>query len=277
MCFVAVPTPLVPWVGIAPPIHKLRREETRRGGTADHRERTRPAAGFRRRLGKRRRNAVRRSVLRRSTLGARPDEAWLELAQKDRILREWLRELSGHASAARRPLREATESVGAAINQAVAAHYRLTGGSSPVATRQMPVAARRAAMVAKAPRPVYKPVHITLRSMPLLPYSTSGLWRVNGRSRESVTRATVGADAERQRPAKADAALPLGRVRRQRGSGRAARGDDDRLARLALARPAAGRDIGRTRAGAARAAADGRVLRGVRVARRSGRRRRALR
>src|SRR5689334_14780843 len=112
MCFVAAPTPLVPWVGIAPPIHNLRREETRRGGTADHRERIGAAAGCLRRLGKSRRNAARRSVLRRGALGARPDEAWLELAQKDRILREWLRELSAQASAARRLLREATEPVG---------------------------------------------------------------------------------------------------------------------------------------------------------------------
>jgi len=43
--------------------------------------------------------------------------------------------------------------------------HRLVGGFSPVATRQMPEAARRAIIVAAAPIAPYKPIQSALRSM----------------------------------------------------------------------------------------------------------------
>jgi len=97
-------------------------------------------------------------------LDARLDQARLQLAEKHGVLGKRPRHLSRDASAACGAFRKASETFGAAIDERIALHYFLVGGSSPVATRQMPEAARRATIVAAAPRPAYNPLHSTLRS-----------------------------------------------------------------------------------------------------------------
>src|SRR3954464_2554073 len=167
MCFVAPPRPLDPGVGMTSPIDNLCQSETCSCRAADDGERIPPsprAAVLL--LGRQRRHGVvRRPARRRCALCARSDQARLQLAQEDRVLCQRLRQLASDAAATCGTLRQVAKAVGRAIDERVASQNFLAGGSSPVATRQMPEAARRAAIVAAAPRPAYNPVHITLRSI----------------------------------------------------------------------------------------------------------------
>jgi len=96
----------------------------------------------------------RRRLRRRVALGARLDEARLQLAQEVRVVPQFLRELLADAVAASgRAIGKLLQAVGAALDQHVALVHRFTGGASPVATRQIPDAARRATIVAPAARP----------------------------------------------------------------------------------------------------------------------------
>ena len=89
-------------------------------------------------------------VLRQLTLGALHHQRRLQLAQKGRVLGELRGDLRRHAAFGGGLVRQLLELVGSRLDGTVALH-RFAGGFSPVATRQMPEAARRAAMVAAAP------------------------------------------------------------------------------------------------------------------------------
>src|SRR3954449_13141847 len=168
MCFVAPPRPLDPWMGMTSPIDDLRQDETRSRGAADDGERIRTSARAAVLLllsRQRRHDVVRRAARGRCAFRARPDQARLQLPHEHRVLGQRPGQLPSDAAATCGALRQAAEAVGGAIDERVASQNFLTGGSSPVATRQMPEAARRAAIVAAAPRPAYNPLHITLRSI----------------------------------------------------------------------------------------------------------------
>jgi hypothetical protein len=74
------------------------------------------------------------------------DQRGLQLAQKCRVIRELACELALEAAAARESLRGCLGLVGEGVERA----HRLAGGSSPVATRQIEEAARRAPIAAAA-------------------------------------------------------------------------------------------------------------------------------
>lgn len=85
----------------------------------------------------------------------------------------------------------------AALDKDVSLRHFFTGGSSPVAARQIPEAARRAAIVAPAARPAYKPVQSSFRSIPgSLPDDDSA--KPEGYC-NAVERETPRPKAERQR------------------------------------------------------------------------------
>jgi hypothetical protein len=161
------------------PIDNFRNEQTCGGCSADHGEWIRtPARGGLRLLRRQgRHDIVRRAVRRRRAFRARLDEARLQLPHEHRVLCERACQLPREASAPRGTLGQTAKAVRRAIDERVAFQNFLAGGSSPVATRQIPEAARRAAIVAAAPKPAYNPVHITLRSMhsSLLDFATLGV------------------------------------------------------------------------------------------------------
>ena len=85
-------------------------------------------------------------------LRARGHQAGLELTQEGGVVGELVGQLRLHASLGGRALGELLELVGAAVDQLVGlGRHFLIGGCSPVATRQIREAARREAIVARAP------------------------------------------------------------------------------------------------------------------------------
>jgi hypothetical protein len=94
-----------------------------------------------------------REVGRRFALHARHHKAWLHAAQEGRILGERFRQLGHETARGSRPVREALQLLRAALHERIASGHFLTGGCSPVATRQIRDASVRAPMVAAAPSP----------------------------------------------------------------------------------------------------------------------------
>src|SRR4051794_29204290 len=140
------PVPLVAWVRIAPPVDDPGGEDADRERGRRGQEGVRPAAPL---LG-----PVRRGRL-DSTIAAHPleYEAWLRLAQERRVVAELVHELGLDAARRLGAVRQLLEAVGPAVDECVAGRHRLAGGSSPVATRQIPEAARRATIVETAALP----------------------------------------------------------------------------------------------------------------------------
>jgi hypothetical protein len=89
-------------------------------------------------------------VRRRLALCAGGDEARLQLAQECRVVGQLLRELRFDAAFRRCAIGHLLQAVRGPIHELVALAHFLTGGSSPVATRQILEAAFLAAMVAAA-------------------------------------------------------------------------------------------------------------------------------
>src|SRR5439155_26470801 len=95
------------------------------------------------------------------------DQARLQLAEEGGVGGQLLREpFADPVAAAGRTARELLQARGSALDEEIALSHRLVGGASPVAIRQIVEAARRAAIVAPAPRPAYRPVQSSFRSMP---------------------------------------------------------------------------------------------------------------
>src|SRR5689334_14302037 len=144
----------VAWVCIVSPVDEPCEDDAGCEGDADDQERVRPAAPaglLRFASGGIDGSVGRRLVLRRPALRARLDQARLELAQERGVVGQSLRELGGHASFGGGLVCHALEVVRRAVDGLVALRgHRLTGGSSPVATRQIAVAVLRAASVAAA-------------------------------------------------------------------------------------------------------------------------------
>jgi len=93
-------------------------------------------------------------VRRRLAASAGSDQARLQLAQENRIRAELLRQPFADAVAAGgQSIGQLLQAVRAALDEQVAFRHFLTGGVSPVATRQILEAARLAAIVAPAERP----------------------------------------------------------------------------------------------------------------------------
>ena len=96
---------------------------------------------------------VRRLARRPVVLRAGLDQARLQLAQKGRVVAQLLRKPFADAvPAGRGSVGQLQQTCRSALDELVAVHF-FTGGDSPVATRQIPEAARRAAIVAPAASP----------------------------------------------------------------------------------------------------------------------------
>src|SRR5262245_8743324 len=89
-------------------------------------------------------------VLGRRALRAGRDQARLQLAQERGVVGELLGELPLDAAFGRCLIRHLLQAVRRLVDELVALAHFLTGGSSPVATRQIPEAAFLAAIVAAA-------------------------------------------------------------------------------------------------------------------------------
>src|SRR5205085_460962 len=127
-------------MGMASPVDPFREEDARCERRAEHDE---GARATRREPGR-----FRLLVLRHFAACALRDQARLELADEDGVLRELVRELPFQAARAGQPVRCGPRLVGDGVERA---HF-LVGGCSPVATRQTEAAARRAPIVAAAPK-----------------------------------------------------------------------------------------------------------------------------
>src|SRR5262245_31237247 len=99
------------------------------------------------------RRLTRRLVRRPVVLRAGLDQARLQLAQERRVVSQLLRQPFADAvPAGGGTVGQLQQARRAALDELVAVHF-FTGGDSPVATRQIPEAARRAAIVAPAASP----------------------------------------------------------------------------------------------------------------------------
>src|SRR5436190_3160286 len=160
-CLTAAPTPCesVSWVGMASPVDPFRQHDPCDERDADDEERVRPAAGLLLRLPALAKLRARRGqwrlprllVRRRLALGARLDQARLQLADEVGVLGERLCELRLDAALAGHLIRELLQLVCRALDFLIAGRHFFVGGSSPVSVRQMPEAARRETIVARAP------------------------------------------------------------------------------------------------------------------------------
>jgi hypothetical protein len=103
-------------------------------------------------LGPGRSDVTRRGLLvrRRVALRAGGDEAWLQLAEERCVVGQLLRELPFDTAFRPCPIGHFLEAVRGPVDELIALAHFMTGGSSPVATRQMLEAAFLAAMVAAA-------------------------------------------------------------------------------------------------------------------------------
>jgi hypothetical protein len=153
---------------MSPPVQELGEQDARRPRRNDDEQRMR-AAGILRALAelwaRRRDDSCARLLVGRSlSAGPGHHEARLQLAQEGRVLRERRRELRTQAARGRRAMGKNLKAIGASLDDCVCPCHFFAGGASPVATRQIFDATRRAAIVAAAPRLAYKPVHSALRS-----------------------------------------------------------------------------------------------------------------
>src|SRR3954469_1286999 len=149
-------------VAMAPPIDDLRGEDADRECDADDDERAWPAGaallrgrlhlcrtvGELRARGRLRRLA-RRKVRRRLSFDALLDQGGLQLTEKDGVIRQLVGDLRLDSALAGEALGRRLGLVGKCVERA----HRFAGGASPVASRQIEVAARREATVAAAPAP----------------------------------------------------------------------------------------------------------------------------
>jgi hypothetical protein len=112
-------------------------------------------------------------VGRRVALHASLDQARLQLAQKGGVLGKRLSEFAHDDTTTSGGLGQRAQALRASFDYRIGfrrAHgYFFVGGSSPVVTRQILEAARRATIVAAAPTTAYRPLHITFRSILVLP------------------------------------------------------------------------------------------------------------
>jgi hypothetical protein len=155
-------------MGMTPPIDQFRERQPSGGCCADQRQRVPHVAGV---------SAPRRWCLNghwllaggRLAADALDDQRRLQLAQELCVLLERLCELPGKTPAVSGLLGQAVQPLGAALNRPICSsrhgHF-LVGGSSPVTVRQTREAVRRAAIVAAALNPAYRPVQSALRSIP---------------------------------------------------------------------------------------------------------------
>jgi hypothetical protein len=142
---------------MTPPVKRLREDDPRRECCADDEKRAGPSplslpplelglagsdCGSRARL----------QIGRRLALEPRLDEARLHPAQEYSVFGEWLGEPGRRPATRGGAVGELLQTIGPLLEDRVAGHF-FTGGSSPVATRQMREAAVRATMVASAARP----------------------------------------------------------------------------------------------------------------------------
>jgi hypothetical protein len=138
------------------PVDELGEHDPGGESDPDDEERVRPAAAGLRALAELRARrgdgAVRGSaVSRRLSLCSGEDEARLQLAQERGIVGQRLRELGGDASLGGSLVGDFLEPRCGSVDELVGLrHFFFTGGSSPVVTRQIFEAVRRAAMVAAA-------------------------------------------------------------------------------------------------------------------------------
>src|SRR5436190_4030995 len=136
------------------PVDDLREDNARGEGEADKEERAGPAAApgtLRLGAGRRDGAVARLLVLRCPPLRAGLDQARFELAQELGVVGQRLCELGGEASFAGSRVGHLLQLVGRAVDQLIRLRrHFLTGGSSPVATRQIVDAVLRAASVAAA-------------------------------------------------------------------------------------------------------------------------------
>src|SRR3954451_10009800 len=156
------PRPSPARMGMAPPVDDLGRDDAERERDADDDERTRAAGAalLLRRVHERRMlpdlragrcdrplagPLVRRCLAFESLL----DQGRLQLTEKYRVVGKLVGDLRLHAALASEALRRCLCLVGERVERA----HRFAGGSSPVARRQIEVAARREASVAAAPTP----------------------------------------------------------------------------------------------------------------------------
>src|SRR4051812_12640472 len=178
---------------MAPPIDPLGEQDTDRERRACDNEWIRTAAAP---LGRLRPRAELRTagraprlaglfVRRRFALGARLDQARLQLAQERGVVCELIGELRLDPARCSGLVGELVELVRALIHDLVRLRHFFVGGSSPVATRQIWEAARRAAIVATAARPAYNPVQSSFLSM----FNSSPL---SSRANLTGQRATAG-------------------------------------------------------------------------------------
>src|SRR5205814_10080729 len=170
-CLTAAPTPCesVSWVGMASPVDPFRQHDPSNERDADDEERIRPAAALlllfalaKLRARRRQWRLPRLLVRRRLALRARLDQARLQLADEVGVLRERLGELRLDAALAGHLIRELLQLVCRALDFLIAGRHFFVGGSSPVSGRQMPEAARRETIVARAPTAPYGAVQSSL-------------------------------------------------------------------------------------------------------------------
>jgi len=95
---------------------------------------------------------------------SRLDQARLEPAEEDGVLRERLRELAGKTTSSCGLGRQLFQARCAPVYDLIAPGHFFVGGSSPVPIRHTLEAARRAAIVAAAVNPAYRPDHSAFRS-----------------------------------------------------------------------------------------------------------------
>src|SRR5262245_42878981 len=139
---------------IVSPVDQLREDDAGREGDAEHEERAGTGAlarSLRLRTGRPDRAVARLLVRRRSSFRARLDQARLELAQEGGVVGQWLGELGGEPSFGGGCVGHLLQVVRCAVHELGGPRRHLrTGGSSPVATRQIFVAVLRAATLAAA-------------------------------------------------------------------------------------------------------------------------------
>src|SRR6478609_6284899 len=138
--------PLVPWVGIAPPVDPLGQEDAGGQRGSGDQPGTR-AAATRHLLPLRPRAQLR--ARRRLALGARLDQARLQLPDEVRVLCERLGELGLEAALACHLVGKLPKLVRCSFDCLIGCHF-LVGGSSPVSVRQIRAEARRAPTAATA-------------------------------------------------------------------------------------------------------------------------------
>jgi hypothetical protein len=150
------------------PVDELRKEDARRSGGYDHEQWVEAPVLLRApaELRARGHDDVRARFLvgRRLTARSGQHQARLQLAKECGVFRQRRSEARFDAARGSCLPRQLLEALGAAFHQGIRTCHFFAGGASPVATRQILDARRRAAIVAAAPRLAYKPVQSALRS-----------------------------------------------------------------------------------------------------------------